>query len=154
MAAREVILPAMRKWGGLAGAAQKPKNRCDQDSRHHRNWTCFPWPPDGNYAPGFQCCVPVRVPQHPASTPEREKRIRRSNVPIGVLLTMAFAVGTSRAAESPLSSVLQSSLGNTRNVHTCGSLFLAGQPSPADIGVIREQGIKCVITLRTDVVSE
>ena len=35
-------------------------------------------------------------------------------------------------------------------MHSCGSLFLAGQPTADDLGVIKNRGIKRVITLRED----
>ncbi len=58
------------------------------------------------------------------------------------------------AAEKPKSKkpkpVKESKLGTTKNVHVCGSLYLAGQPSAADIEVFKKKGIKRVITLRTD----
>ena len=47
-------------------------------------------------------------------------------------------------------SVEQSKLGNTKNVHACGSLFLAGQPTQTDISVLKSEGIQRVITLRTE----
>ncbi len=39
-------------------------------------------------------------------------------------------------------------LGDTRNVHRCGQLFLAGQPTPDDISKLKQQGIQRVISLR------
>lgn len=41
-------------------------------------------------------------------------------------------------------------LGQTVNVMSVGSLYLAGQPQPDDIAVIAKKGVKRVITLRTD----
>lgn len=41
-------------------------------------------------------------------------------------------------------------LGSTKNVHRCGAIYLAGQPSPDDVAAIHEAGIKRVVTLRTD----
>ncbi len=46
--------------------------------------------------------------------------------------------------------VQQAELGNTRNVHQCGNLFLAGQPTADDIRILKQRGIKRVLTLRTD----
>lgn len=39
-------------------------------------------------------------------------------------------------------------LGTTNNVHSFGSILLAGQPSPEDLELAAERGIKTVITLR------
>ena len=52
------------------------------------------------------------------------------------------------AQDAATVQVKDSSLGKTYNVHACGSLFLAGQPTKDDIEVIKQQGIKRVITLR------
>lgn len=46
--------------------------------------------------------------------------------------------------------VVAAKLGNTRNVHACGNLFLAGQPTKDDIKVLTGKGIRRVITLRSD----
>lgn len=46
--------------------------------------------------------------------------------------------------------VKTATLGKTKNVHRCGSLYLAGQFTPDDISRITEAGIKRVITLRTE----
>ena len=67
-----------------------------------------------------------------------------------VFLLCAVAASVSASQKKPASQVKPGSLGKTRNVHTCGSLFLAGQPTPADITAIVDSGIKRVITLRTD----
>lgn len=45
--------------------------------------------------------------------------------------------------------VEKAELGDTKNVTQVGNLYLAGQPTPADVDVIRAAGIKHVITLRT-----
>ena len=41
-------------------------------------------------------------------------------------------------------------IGETRNVHQCGSIYLAGQPTEDDIAKLKKAGVKRVITLRTD----
>ncbi len=66
-----------------------------------------------------------------------------------VLVSVAFECVASDDGEKP-HKVTDAKLGNTRNVHACGKLFLAGQPSPDDIAVLKEKGIQRVITLRTD----
>ena len=48
------------------------------------------------------------------------------------------------------SEVKQEKIGKTINVHSCGILFLAGQPSEADFKLMAERNIKRIITLRTD----
>ena len=54
---------------------------------------------------------------------------------------------TAPAAAKP---VKNAKLGETRNVHRCGDLYLAGQFSPQDIEKIKAAGITRVISLRTD----
>lgn len=39
-------------------------------------------------------------------------------------------------------------LGNMRSVHALGNIYLAGQPTPTDIPLLKKAGIKTVITLR------
>ena len=41
-------------------------------------------------------------------------------------------------------------LGETRNVHRCGKLFLAGQPKPGDLAGLKTHGIVRIVTLRQD----
>lgn len=71
-----------------------------------------------------------------------------------LLLNLSFARAQevaepeTKADEASQLEIKESSLGQTRNVHTCGNLFLAGQPSTDDIAAIQEKGIKRVITLR------
>ena len=64
-------------------------------------------------------------------------------------LFVALTPGTVFGKDSQPAKVKDAKLGNTRNVHACGTLFLAGQPTPDDIAVLKERGIKRVITLRT-----
>lgn len=57
--------------------------------------------------------------------------------------------GAAKAAgEAP--KVKPAELGATNNVHQCGAIYLAGQPSPDDVAAIRRAGIKRVVTLRTE----
>ena len=58
--------------------------------------------------------------------------------------------GPDEAVQRSFIYVAASELGATRNVHRIGNLFLAGQPTKADIEVIKAEGIRHVITLRTD----
>jgi len=53
-------------------------------------------------------------------------------------------------AQDDLAPVQKNELGTTRNVHSCEGLFLSGQPSQQDVKVIKEQGIKRVISLRQE----
>ena len=41
-------------------------------------------------------------------------------------------------------------LGETKNIHQFGNVFLAGQFTPDDIALIKAAGVQTVITLRTD----
>ena len=54
------------------------------------------------------------------------------------------------AAQDDVSPVLDAQLGATRNVHKCGQLFFAGQPTQDDVVVIKAKGIKRIITLREE----
>lgn len=73
-----------------------------------------------------------------------------------VLKTIAFlflfgistAIAQDKKVDSP--AVKQAALGETRNVHQCGDLFLAGQFGPNDLDQIKAAGITRVISLRTD----
>ncbi len=67
------------------------------------------------------------------------------------VLCLWFAVGLCvfAVAQAEPPPVQDATLGQTPNVHSCGSLLLAGQPSPEDIAALRERGIHRVISLRT-----
>lgn len=52
-----------------------------------------------------------------------------------------------QAADTPLKS---DQLGATNNVHTCGNVYLCGQPSAADLKLAKSKGIKTVLSLRTN----
>ncbi|MFC1757880.1 methyltransferase domain-containing protein [Planctomycetota bacterium] len=71
--------------------------------------------------------------------------MRIFRIAITTLLLVASHV---TAQDATKGAVQESSLGKTNNVHACGSLFLAGQPTEADIKIIKQKGIKRVITLR------
>ena len=62
----------------------------------------------------------------------------------------AFAQDESKQDESNGTKVESAELGNTKNVHQCGNLFLAGQFAKDDLDTIAENGIQRIITLRTD----
>ena len=55
-----------------------------------------------------------------------------------------------KAEQKAPSKVVDSKLGDTVNVHQCGSLFTAGQFMPKDIEALKSQKIGRIITLRTD----
>ena len=57
---------------------------------------------------------------------------------------------TPQKEETKAAKVEKAKLGDTRNVHRCGELFLAGQPTKDDVEIIKKAGIKHVITLRTE----
>ena len=56
----------------------------------------------------------------------------------------------SLSAQRDVAAVLDAQLGKTSNVHMCGDLYLAGQPTPGDIPILKAKGIKRVVTLRAD----
>ena len=78
-----------------------------------------------------------------------------TNHPFGSgLLTLALGLlffvssGLSQSATIEQSEVETAELGQTRNVHRVGNLFLSGQFTRDDITLIRERGIRNVISLR------
>jgi len=67
------------------------------------------------------------------------------------LLGSANVVAQENSASSTERTTVESAtLGQTKNVHQCGNLFLAGQFTTDDLSKITEAGIKRVITLRTE----
>lgn len=66
------------------------------------------------------------------------------------VLTVLVCAPSLLAEQTDVAPVKEAQLGSTRNVHSCGTLLLAGQPAEADIAVIKEKGIKRIITLRQD----
>jgi len=46
------------------------------------------------------------------------------------------------------SELQKKNLGEMRPMHALGDVYLAGQPTPADLAIFKQQGIKTVITLR------
>ena len=48
------------------------------------------------------------------------------------------------------SPVEPAEIGEIRNVHRCGTLLMAGQPTVADFELLSKQGVKCVVTFRTE----
>ena len=67
---------------------------------------------------------------------------------MAVALAICGSVCYAQRQSAP--TVKSAALGSTNNVHVCGDLFLAGQPTPDDIHAIKEKGVRRVITLRTD----
>ena len=76
----------------------------------------------------------------------------RSLVGLGLLLSTAtLCLGQDRgvaATQEVAPPLVDSELGATRNVHRCGSLFLAGQPTADDFATLKERGVALVVTLR------
>ncbi len=70
---------------------------------------------------------------------------------LGFVLVLGMVAACWGADESGKPHKVEATkLGKTRNVHACGNLFLAGQPTPEDIAILKQKGIQRVITLRTD----
>lgn len=67
---------------------------------------------------------------------------------IRLVLLIAIFAGVCHAQRQSAPKVESAKLGNTRNVHACGDLYLAGQPTQDDIALLKQNGIKRVITLR------
>ncbi len=55
------------------------------------------------------------------------------------------------AVQTPAETKVQlqkKTLGSVRNVHVLGDIYLAGQPTPADLALLKQQGFKTIISLR------
>jgi uncharacterized protein (TIGR01244 family) len=65
-------------------------------------------------------------------------------------LTLVCGFSTAACRGQATSSVVEHSLGETRNVHRCGNMYLSGQFTEADIAQLKECGITRVISLRTE----
>lgn len=53
-----------------------------------------------------------------------------------------------KATKPNKEKLVKKKLGAIRNVHALGDIYLAGQPTPEDLVILKKQGIKTVITLR------
>ncbi len=79
-----------------------------------------------------------------------EVTVSRNFSPLVVLLGItALAASPGFAQRTAAPAVAAAKLGQTKNVHTCGSVYLAGQPTKEDIAVLKREGIRRVVTLRT-----
>ena len=58
--------------------------------------------------------------------------------------------GSSPKQEQGKVTLKKVELGETKNIHQFGNVFLAGQFTPDDIALIKAAGVQTVITLRTD----
>ena len=63
---------------------------------------------------------------------------------------LSGAGGSSSSTAKAKPVIAEDSLGEAKNVHRLGDLFFSGQFTPEDVEVLKERGIKRVITLRTD----
>ena len=73
-----------------------------------------------------------------------------SSLTIAFALSQNYCCGQEVKAKVAAKPVEKAELGETRNVHRCGELFLAGQFGPQDIAKIKAAGITRVISLRTN----
>ena len=73
-----------------------------------------------------------------------------SNLRIAYMLVVAILCVARFVSAETSPSIEDVTLGNTKNVHLCRNLFLAGQPTQGDIPIIKEKGIKRVVTLREE----
>ena len=63
---------------------------------------------------------------------------------------LPYSLTAQTKTEKPTAKpVVNSSLGQTKNVHRCGSLFFSGQFSSGDVSIIKQAGVQRVISLRT-----
>ena len=56
--------------------------------------------------------------------------------------------GESEAAMTPSPAPVKETLGNINNLSVTDGFYLAGQPTEADIALLKEQGVKTVVDLR------
>jgi SAM-dependent methyltransferase/protein tyrosine phosphatase (PTP) superfamily phosphohydrolase (DUF442 family) len=80
-------------------------------------------------------CIPHTLPAQQPQVAEPPGRVE--------------ATAADKTSEGP-AEVEKASLGNTKNVHRVGELYLAGQFSPEDIAAIKRAGIERVVSLRTE----
>lgn len=73
-----------------------------------------------------------------------------ANVPAAAQAPATDTPSTDAPATAKPAPVEAFTIGEIRNLHRCGSLFIAGQPTPADIALLTKHGVKCVINYRTD----
>ncbi len=72
------------------------------------------------------------------------------------LLTLSVLSNWPLSADDPETpadavAVIESmQLGDVKNLHRCGTIWISGQPTKADFALLKEQGITCVVTFRTD----
>ena len=71
-------------------------------------------------------------------------------VVLSVVATLSRAENPPAAQSPPVEKMelQKKQLGAIRPVHALGDVYLAGQPSPEDLRLLKEQGIKTIITLR------
>ena len=85
-------------------------------------------------------------------------QISALTVLFAIFLATQMAVGQKKTDEkkstkqekSKVDQVKDAKIGNTKNVHQCGNLFLAGQFTKEDLDEIAAKKISRVITLRTE----
>jgi uncharacterized protein (TIGR01244 family) len=51
---------------------------------------------------------------------------------------------------TPLGEVQPLEIGQIINVHQCGPVLMAGQPTPTDFDLLAKRGVKKIVTFRTD----
>ncbi len=57
---------------------------------------------------------------------------------------------TEASPKAPTVSLKAETCGTVKNLHVFGATHLAGQPGEADLALLKERGIKAVVTLRED----
>lgn len=55
--------------------------------------------------------------------------------------------GTSVSKPAPVKPI---ELGEIQNLHQCGNLLMASQPTPADFLLLKQRGVQCIVNYRTD----
>lgn len=72
----------------------------------------------------------------------------RNTTPLPLLL-LALLLGGCHA-DPAVSTVEPTSCGDVKNMHRVGDLYLAGAPTPADYPLLKDLGIKTVLSIRHD----
>ena len=97
--------------------------------------------------PAFAGTLSVIVPRTIAQP--WKAQMFRSYLRLALFFTLCFTTLCHGQRQSA-PQVERAELGDTKNVHACGDLFLAGQPMPDDVQLLKTRGVDRVITLRLD----
>lgn len=77
--------------------------------------------------------------------------IRLAGFAIGIGCSIYACLAATVIAQEPSDAkrVTAAECGSIGRLHVCGDIFLAGQPSEADLKLLKDRGVKTIINLRT-----